>query len=837
MKQIKKRISLMLAVCMIISMLPATAYAETGKSEDTVTQTVEPHIMSAPTTGAAISVGIQEGVLFAGVESGEDGQFSNVEYKLKATNIEQGVYDATVDVLPAGVSVKDGKVKIDAKGEGILELAGNTDTVKGRTKNLTLTIKGGSLPADGVTSGPFELTIIDIEFMEITMGLVVKSMEVNIPSAIISFLGDKENAYADGKGQIDLKNAIEDEVEAFGEISYKFKDYSEDNKYILNLYLEDPDALIAEIDELLEEYKAVSDALAEAAKPFFKDEAWEYARLKYEAGLLSIYRMQLGLLIGKINKEQFNEIYVKLESEITKIIPKYFDSIEGDIKEIEDAAIKKGDWGALAAFWSEVYDFVYGLLEEYGIVGGTTKEYYGLTVGGVMVTSENCGNITGDGIDGSVSYDEASKTLTLNNAKIAVNSGDFFYTAIKVSDKIDNLKIVLQGSSQIGNKFGEDDSIDYTVYEGINSNKKITVEGRGSLTVYDMYIGIKAKDITVDTTGTITITEYGGGKACCLKADDGTLEIKNGTLNLSSLVSNGLYGDKIIISGGTITAESFNLGTEKNYAFNNAPTFASGHKYSVYAGEEKASAKEVASPNAATFTESKYVRIETISSGGGSNGGGKDKDTSSPTTPTAPAVPTVPTPPAETAKKPVENVLNDVGTHWALASIQFIYDRGIMTGTSTEQFSPDARMNRGMLITALGRLAGINALDFTSGSFSDVDISFYYGPYAEWSLRSNITRGTGNNSFSPENPVTREELAVILVNFATAMRYYLPSGEGAQSFADGSTISPWAMEAIEIMRNANIMNGDTNNNFNPKAPATRAEIAAVLQRFIELMGI
>lgn len=836
MKQIKKRISLMLAVCMIISMLTTTVYAETWKSEDTVTQTVEPHIMSAPTTGAAISVGIQEGVLFAGVESGEDGQFSNVEYKLKATNIEQGVYDATVDVLPAGVSVKDGKVKIDAKGEGILELAGNTDTVKGRTKNLTLTIKGGSLPADGVTSGPFELTIIDIEFMEITMGLVVKSMEVNIPSAIISFLGDKENAYADGKGQIDLKNAIEDEVEAFGEISYKFKDYSEDNEYILNLYLEDPDALIAEIDELLEEYKAVSDALAEAAKPFFKDEAWEYARLKYEAGLLSIYRMQLGLLIGKINKEQFNEIYVKLESEITKIIPKYFDSIEGDIKEIEDAAIKKGDWGALAAFWSEVYDFVYGLLEEYGIVGGTTKEYYGLTVGGVMVTSENCGNITGDGIDGSVSYDEASKTLTLNNAKIAVNSGDFFYTAIKVSDKIDNLKIVLQGSSQIGNKFGEDDSIDYTVYEGINSNKKITVEGRGSLTVYDMYIGIKAKDITVDTTGTITITEYGGGKACCLKADGGTLEIKNGTLNLSSLVSNGLYGDKIIISGGTITAESFDEDGLDYYAFNKAPTFASGYKHKVYAGEDKASAEEVTSPTPETFTESKYVKIVPVTSGGGSDkdddkGGSKDKDTSTPSVPTPPA------PPTKTDDNSVEKVLKDVGAHWALNSIQFVYDRGIMTGTSAELFSPDAHMDRGMLITALGRLADINVLDFTSSSFDDVDMASYYRPYAEWSLISNIARGTGNNNFSPDKPVTREELAVILVNFARAMGYALPSGEGAGAFADDSSISPWAMEAIEIMRNANIMQGDPSNRFNPKSPATRAETAAVLQRFIKLMGI
>jgi len=216
---------------------------------------------------------------------------------------------------------------------------------------------------------------------------------------------------------------------------------------------------------------------------------------------------------------------------------------------------------------------------------------------------------------------------------------------------------------------------------------------------------------------------------------------------------------------------------------------------------------------------------------GGSNGGSKDKDAS------APAVPRVPTVPAETAKKPIEQVLNDVGTHWALKSIQFIYDRGIMKGTSAEQFSPEAQMNRGMLITALGRLAGINVLDFTSGSFNDVDMSSYYGPYAEWSLISNITRGTGNNNFSPDNPVTREELAVILVNFAKAMGYELASGEGAQSFEDDSSISSWAKEAVQIMRNSNIIQGDPNNNFNPKTPATRAEIARVLQGFIDYMGL
>lgn len=471
-----------------------------------------------------------------------------------------------------------------------------------------------------------------------------------------------------------------------------------------------------------------------------------------------------------------------------------------------------------------------------GTLNGRTPDgifSYGITVGGIEVTSDNKDNITGDGITGSgtVSYNPDTKTLTLNDAKIAVNT--VMNTAIEVNG-IENLTINLTGSSQLGEEPAVQRSDDYKIYSGIFADgKKITVTGGGNLTIYDRNQGIVAKDITIDTAGTITIIENGGGEACCLKADGGTLEIKSGTLNLSSAASNGLYGDTIIISGGTVTAESLAEGSIKHYAFNKAPEFAPGYKYKVYAGNDKNSLSEIKNPVSATFTNNKYVKIIPDTSGG-TKPVRDDDDDDKPVKPTGPATPAEP---PKSGNKPVEEVLNDVGAHWAINSIQFVYDRGIMTGTSANTFSPDARINRGMLITALGRLAGINVLDFTSGSFGDVDTASYYAPYAEWSLISNITRGTGNNNFSPDNPVTREELAVILVNFAKAMGYRLPSGEGAEAFGDDSSISTWAREAIGIMRNANIMNGDTNNSFNPKAPATRAEIAAVLQRFIELMGL
>lgn len=739
MKQIKKRISLMLAVCMIISMPMATASAETRTFDDAIiNETAEPYaFMGKSTTAAAISGSMNIGGTTV----------SDLSQDTSGTGWNWDIVNSTLSLNK------------DYTGENIRISCANNDTI-----NLEYS---GNVTA-----------------------------ESNSPSGSTIYCNG--NLIVDGSGTLNVDYTGEGDwcaMEVMGELQITGG----------NLY--------AQSNGNTEFYDAV---VIYGRKGVTISGSANVTATATGTDAYGIYTDSVGFITisttGMVTANGTGKGYAISSG-----------SANGKFNISNGTVILKHS--------NPAYYYYAKLNYTGGTLNGNTPDEtstYGVTVGGIEVTGKNCTNITGSAITaGTVSYDPYTKTLTLNNAYIAIDKK--VETAIKVSSKIDNLTIELKGSSQIGGKPIEQSTNDYNIANGIIADNKVTVKGSGSLTIYDDLQGIVAKDITIDTTGTITISEHGeGGKACCMKAEGGTLEIKNGTLNLSSLVSNGLYGGRIIISGGTITAESFARGTEKNYAFNKVPEFASGYKYRVYAGEDKASAREITSPDAATFTQSNYVRIETISSGGGS------KDTSGPA---APAVPTVPTPPAETAKKPVEQVLNDVGTHWALNSIQFIYDRGIMTGTSTEQFSPDAWMNRGMLITALGRLAGINELDFTSGSFNDVDMSSYYGPYAEWSLRSNITRGTGNNSFSPDNPVTREELAVILVNFATAMRYYLPSGEGAKSFTDNSTISPWAMEAIEIMRNANIMNGDTNNNFNPKAPATRAEIAAVLQRFIELMGI
>lgn len=236
---------------------------------------------------------------------------------------------------------------------------------------------------------------------------------------------------------------------------------------------------------------------------------------------------------------------------------------------------------------------------------------YGITVGGVYVTADNKDNITGRNITGKVSYNFETNTLTLNNAVIYGDLPDEKNTAIR---SFHDLNIVLIGNSIFGVKPTDQTSTnEYSVSTGIDAeNQSITLSGSGNLTIYDQSIGIEAKNITVNMGGILTVLESGGGKSCCLKADGGTLTINSGTIDLSSVYSNGLSGDKIIINGGTITSFAQGNPTETgiHYSFNTAPTISPSYKHIVKAGSSASTARIISNPTAETFTKSLYVKIE-----------------------------------------------------------------------------------------------------------------------------------------------------------------------------------------------------------------------------------
>ena len=176
----------------------------------------------------------------------------------------------------------------------------------------------------------------------------------------------------------------------------------------------------------------------------------------------------------------------------------------------------------------------------------------------------------------------------------------------------------------------------------------------------------------------------------------------------------------------------------------------------------------------------------------------------------------------------------DISTHWAKESVDYVVGRGLLSGTSDTAFSPNSSMTRGMLVTALGRLAGVDTKAYTGNSFTDVNADSAYRPYIEWAYSKGIIQGIGGSQFAPDRAITREEIAVIFTNYAKATGYTLPITREATTYADASSIGSAYKDAVKAMQQAGIMMGGSDNKFNPKGNATRAEVSSMLNRYIKL---
>jgi len=144
-------------------------------------------------------------------------------------------------------------------------------------------------------------------------------------------------------------------------------------------------------------------------------------------------------------------------------------------------------------------------------------------------------------------------------------------------------------------------------------------------------------------------------------------------------------------------------------------------------------------------------------------------------------------------------------------------------------------MTRGMFVTVLGRMAKVDVSGYKESSFTDVKENAYYMSYIEWARLNNIIKGIGNGIFAPDQSITREQMAVIMQNFAKAHGFKLPKVNEEKAFADSDSISAYANEAVQEMQMSGIINGKGGNIFDPQGEATRAEVSAVLRRFMELL--
>lgn len=176
----------------------------------------------------------------------------------------------------------------------------------------------------------------------------------------------------------------------------------------------------------------------------------------------------------------------------------------------------------------------------------------------------------------------------------------------------------------------------------------------------------------------------------------------------------------------------------------------------------------------------------------------------------------------------------DIASHWAKDSIDYVSGRGLMMGITDTAFSPDTAMTREMLVTALGRLAGIDEKSYKANTFTDVKADSASRPYIEWAYSKGILQGISSKRFGPDQVVTREEAALIFANYAKATGYALPAIREA-GYGDASNIGSAYKTAVTALQQAGVIMSKTGNRFNPKASATRAEVSTMLHRYVKLV--
>ena len=168
---------------------------------------------------------------------------------------------------------------------------------------------------------------------------------------------------------------------------------------------------------------------------------------------------------------------------------------------------------------------------------------------------------------------------------------------------------------------------------------------------------------------------------------------------------------------------------------------------------------------------------------------------------------------------------------WFYEDVVFAYENGLFAGTSDTTFSPNASMTRAMLVTVLYRLEGEPTVYGRSG-FSDVQYNGYYEDAVTWAAGNGIVNGTSTTMFSPNANVTREQMAAILYRYAQYKKYNTAASSSLNGFTDHASVSGYATASLEWAVAEKMVNGSAGK-LMPTGNATRAQVAAILHRFVE----
>ena len=184
--------------------------------------------------------------------------------------------------------------------------------------------------------------------------------------------------------------------------------------------------------------------------------------------------------------------------------------------------------------------------------------------------------------------------------------------------------------------------------------------------------------------------------------------------------------------------------------------------------------------------------------------------------------------PEEPATDVSEIFLDVAPNAWYKDAVQYAYDNGLMTGVSDTEFAPEATTTRAMIVSILARLENVTSAE--AAGFADVSADDWYATAVNWAASAGVVSGTGDGNFSPNAAITREQLAAMLMNYSAW------KGEDVSARADLSTYSDqpstWATETMSWAVAEGLISGVTADQLQPQASATRAQVAAILQRFL-----
>lgn len=174
---------------------------------------------------------------------------------------------------------------------------------------------------------------------------------------------------------------------------------------------------------------------------------------------------------------------------------------------------------------------------------------------------------------------------------------------------------------------------------------------------------------------------------------------------------------------------------------------------------------------------------------------------------------------------------------WYTSAVDYAYTHGFIAGVGATEFGRDVSVTRGMFITILARIAGVDTgkeANNISTKFADVKSGKYYTAAIKWASDNKIVSGLSDTTFGPDAAIERQQLCVMIVNFAKHQGVTLTAAEAEITFKDASSISNYAKAAVKTAQMADIVNGYANGNgfdFRPKNTATRAEAAQILYKF------